>query len=152
MTLILKVSRNKLIFAQLQLPAHLLPATSHVFEMTTNKYQFCAKQANYLYPSSNSSVTKYYLVVAEGRTSISQKVSTVLGCSLHESRGRRRASAHPWQTQTLLNGLLSACHSVQAVGLAPCSLIQLSSSSDITSPIACLILFRWKQSHRFKNK
>lgn len=104
----------KSVYEQTGLQAHLLPGTSHMFEMTTHKHHFLGRV---------------------GSLFISWSVS-----------------AHLWQMQTLLHGLLSACHSCQAMGLAPCSVIQLSSSSDTTSPIAYPVLFHWKWSHRFKNK
>lgn len=108
--------------------------------------------AVYSYPGSSSCMTKYYLLVTEGGISIPQNMSVLPGYSLHGSGGQKSVLAHLWQMQTLLYDLLSACHSCQAMGLAPCSLIQLFSSSDTTSPTAYPILFCWKWSHRFKNK
>lgn len=84
-------------------------------------------------------MTKYYLLITEVGISISQKVSAVPGYSLHESGEQRSVSAHLWQTQTLFSGLSSACHSGQPMGLTPRSPIQLSSSSDTTSPNTLLL-------------
>lgn len=117
------ISGNSLVFDQLLLPSHLLPVTSHTFEITTHKYNLLARAGRYSYPSSNSASyknTKCWGLVSEVGISISQRVSAVPGC-FFMSQGDKGVCRQIHGKQIFFKGLLSVWH--QSLHSPPVSFI-----------------------------